>query len=71
MRLLSHLSILLATLMLLLGCEGKLQGLTNQELAAKWDACVQGNPTAPGKATACENIRKECERRRKDGNYAC
>ncbi|MFT5084653.1 MAG: hypothetical protein ACI9Y1_002708, partial [Lentisphaeria bacterium] len=30
-----------------------------------------GNPTSPGRVTACENIRKECERRRKDGNFAC
>ncbi len=53
------------------GCEGGLKGLSNQELAAKNDECVQGNPTAPGRVTACENIRKECERRRKEGNFAC
>ena len=52
-------------------CDGGLKGLSNQELAAKNDECVQGNPTAPGKVTACENIRKECERRRKEGNYSC
>ena len=52
-------------------CEGKMQALPNQELAAKRDECVRGNPTAPGRVTACENIRKECERRNKEGNYAC
>ena len=52
-------------------CDGGLKNLTNQEIAAKNDECVQGNPTAPGKVTACENIRKECERRRKEGNFAC
>jgi len=56
---------------LLVGCEGRMSGMTNQELAAKRDACIQGNPTSPGKVTACENIRKECERRRKNGNYTC
>ncbi|TVZ42076.1 hypothetical protein P886_1430 [Alteromonadaceae bacterium 2753L.S.0a.02] len=55
----------------LTACEGGLRSLSNQELAAKRDACVVGNPTSPGKVTACENIRKECERRRKDGNFAC
>ena len=52
-------------------CDGGLKKLSNQELAAKNDQCVQGNPTAPGKVTACENIRKECMRRREQGNFAC
>jgi len=66
-------SLLLSAILLILmtACESKMRGLSNQELAAKWDACVQGDPTSPGKVTACENIRKECERRRKAGNYGC
>ncbi|SMF24739.1 hypothetical protein SAMN02745866_01622 [Alteromonadaceae bacterium Bs31] len=63
--------ILILSLALLLACEGKMQKMSNQELAAKNDECVQKNPTSPGKVTACENIRKECERRRKEGNFAC
>ena len=55
----------------LAACDGGLKGLTNQELALKNDECVQGNPTSPGKVTACENIKKECQRRRKEGNFAC
>ena len=65
------LAIAMVTLMFVTACEGGLSGLSNQELAAKSDECIQNNPTAPGKATACENIRKECEKRRKDGIYAC
>ncbi|MFL0803670.1 MAG: hypothetical protein K6L81_08115 [Agarilytica sp.] len=61
---------LLASL-LFTGCEGGMSGMSNQELAAKRDECVQRNPTSPGKVTACENIRKECESRRKEGNFAC
>ncbi len=55
----------------LTACEGGMKSMSNQELASKRDECVQRNPTSPGKVTACENIRKECERRRKDGNFAC
>ena len=63
---------LLVTSALLLGCEGgKMQRLSNDELVARNDECIKGNPTSPGKVTACENVRKECERRRKEGNYAC
>ncbi|WP_086929471.1 hypothetical protein [Agarilytica rhodophyticola] len=54
-----------------LGCDGGLKGLSNQELAGKQDECIQRNPTSPGKVTACENIKKECNRRRKEGNFAC
>lgn len=62
----------LAVLMGLSGCEGgKMQKMSDQELAAKSNSCVQNNPTSPGKVTACENIRKECERRRAEGNFAC
>ncbi len=66
--------ILVVTLMLfgLSACDGGvMKGMPNQELVAKRDECVQRNPTSPGKVTACENIRKECERRRKEGNFAC
>lgn len=55
----------------LAACEGGMKGMSNQELASKRDECVQRNPTSPGKVTACENIRKECERRREEGNFAC
>lgn len=55
----------------LTACEGGMKSMSNQEIASKRDECVQRNPTSPGKVTACENIRKECERRRKEGNFAC
>ncbi len=62
---------LLFSILSLWACEGGMKSMSNQELAAKSDECIQRNPTAPGKVTACENIRKECERRRKEGNFAC
>lgn len=56
-----------------MACEGnsKMRKMDNAELASKRDECLRVNPTAPGKVTACENIRKECERRRTTGNYSC
>jgi hypothetical protein len=59
------------TLFLLNACGGALAGLDNTELATKRQDCMRQNPTSPGRVTACENIRKECERRRKSGNYVC
>ncbi len=55
------------------GCRdtARLSDLSDGELASKNDECLQKQPTAPGRATACENIRKECEKRRAKGNYSC
>lgn len=56
----------------LTACEGKMQKMSNQELAEKRSQCLINNPTSPGRVTACENIRKECEARRKSGSfYGC
>ncbi|MBX2849702.1 MAG: hypothetical protein KTR16_15370 [Acidiferrobacterales bacterium] len=53
-------------------CEGKMQKMSNQELSEKRSQCLINNPTSPGRVTACENIRKECEARRKAGTfYGC
>ena len=71
MKAISIPAILLGAIFFLAACGGGMSGMSNQELAAKSDECVRRNPTSPGKVTACENIRKECERRRKDKNYAC
>jgi len=64
---------LIASLLLLTACDGnsKMSQMSNGELAGKRDECLRANPSSPGKVTACENIRKECERRRGEGNYAC
>lgn len=61
----------ISTLLILSACEGKMQKMSNQELAEKRTECVRKNPTSPGRVTACENMRKECEARRKKGVYAC
>jgi hypothetical protein len=63
----------IASTLILSACDGnsKMRQMSNGELAGKRDECLRTNPSSPGKVTACENIRKECERRRSEGNYAC
>lgn len=63
----------LTSVFALSACEGssKMRNMSNNELTGKMDDCVRREPTAPGQVTACENIRKECERRRKENNFAC
>lgn len=58
----------------LVGCDGnsKIKKMTDYELSERNSECVMNKPTAPGVATGCENIRKECNRRRKELKiYAC
>lgn len=58
----------------LCGCDSssKMKALSDNELAAKYGQCLDKQPTAPGRVTACENLRKECDRRREELDiYAC
>lgn len=57
---------------LLSACEGKLARLTDHDLAERHSYCLDNEPTAPGKAQACSNIARECERRKEElGTYIC
>ncbi|TQV82604.1 hypothetical protein FKG94_07685 [Exilibacterium tricleocarpae] len=55
------------------GCsDSELRQMSDNELAGKYADCLDNRPTAPGKATACENMRRECERRREElGSFLC
>lgn len=58
----------------LVSCGGnsELRGLEDYELATRQAECLDRQPTAPGRAQACSNVERECERRRKDlGRYVC
>lgn len=48
------------------------RGLSDYELSERHTECLERQPTAPGEAQACENIRKECDRRKRElGLYLC
>lgn len=56
------------------GCENnsKLRQLPDYELAERYSDCLDNEPSAPGPAQACANMKKECERRKKElGTYIC
>ena len=58
---------------LLVACEpSRIEQMSDFELSERYDYCLEKKPTAPGKATACENLRRECERRKRElGSYIC
>lgn len=59
--------------LLMMGCsDSKIQSMEDYDLAKGYGECLDRKPTAPGKVQACENLRKECERRKKElGSYVC
>jgi len=57
------------------GCDNrnaKFAALPDYELSQRYGQCLAKKPTAPGKAVACENLRKECEYRyEQSGTFVC
>lgn len=52
--------------------DSTLSNIEDFELAQRYGECLDRQPSAPGKAQACENLRKECERRKEElGSYIC
>ncbi len=53
------------------GCGNKLEGLSDEDLQDKAYACSRESKPSPGAAIACDNYRKECQRRRQLGRFVC
>lgn len=67
------LPLLLLSALLLLACEpSRIERMSDYELGERYGNCLDNKPTAPGVATACENLRRECERRKQElGSFVC
>ena len=66
--------VLCLSALLLAGCgkSSKIRTLNDYDLAQRYGECLDKKPTAPGKVQACENLRRECERRRAElGTFIC
>lgn len=56
---------------LLVGCGSKLADISDNELADEMHACRTDQDPSPGRAIACDNYKRECSRRRKEGKFVC
>lgn len=63
--------LMLATAVILSGCESKWESMPDDELAAKNSECYNISDPAPAMIQVCKNYKRECERRRSQGIYAC
>lgn len=62
----------LVALLALSGCGNKkFEAIPDDELADSMHDCRMSQDQSPGMAIRCDNIERECERRRDDGRYVC
>lgn len=66
-------SVIVSCLLLTLGCGGggAMSEIDDEALRLKNEDCEMNPPSTPGRGTACENIREECERRAKEKGPIC
>ena len=64
-------ALFLAAPFFLSGCENKFASIPDNELADSMYECRTVQDQAPGMAIRCDNVRRECERRRDEGRYVC
>ena len=52
------------------GCGSQMEDISDAELQEKVYEC-RSSSLSPGMAIACDNFRRECERRRSEGRFVC
>ena len=55
----------------LAGCDGGLASLSDKELRAQFNDCKDLGGSRKIKAMACNEVDKECDRRRQEGRLVC
>ncbi len=67
----AYLSVLIASFLLLTGCESKWEKMPNEELASKSSKCLSIRDPGAAMIQVCKNVKRECLRRRELGIYIC
>ncbi len=67
-----HLTVLSLFIGATTGCDRAIEKVSDQELLAKYSECQSTDNPSAAMGFACENYKRECERRRKEtGRYIC
>ncbi len=61
----------MAVIVLVTGCSNKLEAIADNELADTMHECRVTDSQSPGMAIRCDNIERECARRREEGRFVC
>lgn len=63
--------LLLCSIIFVTACESKWEKMPDDELAVKNSECYGTSDPSAAMLQACKNYKRECERRRAEGIYAC
>ncbi len=56
---------------LLFACSNKLASVSDEDLADNMYECRTALDQSPGMAIRCDNVTRECKRRRDEGRFVC
>jgi len=60
-----------AVLLSLGACSNKFESIPDEELADSMHECRAAPDQSPGMAIRCDNVARECARRREAGRFVC
>lgn len=63
--------LLIASAIVLTGCDNKWTTMPDDELASKSTECMAETDPSTARIQVCKNIERECARRRSNNNYTC
>ncbi|MCD8521239.1 MAG: hypothetical protein LRY66_09695 [Saccharospirillaceae bacterium] len=61
----------LLLVVVLLGCSDGMGSIPDSELRQRHYRCQMATGQSSAEIQVCKNIKRECEQRASDGNYAC
>ena len=67
----NKLTVCLSVVVLLSACSNKLESIADEDLADTMHECRAATDQSPGMAIKCDNIARECSRRRDEGKFVC
>jgi len=59
------------SLLWLYGCSNEFEEISDHDLADSMYECRSIQDQSPGMAIRCDNVVRECDRRREDGRFVC
>lgn len=67
----NKLAVCLGLIVVLGACSNKMESIADEDLADSMHECRAVTDQSPGMAIKCDNVARECSRRREEGRFVC